>query len=471
MNMDGQTQTSLGKNPLGTDPIGKLLLNFAVPSIISTLMGSLYNIVDQIFIGQKVGFLGNAATTVAHPLTILCGALTLLVGNGSSVNFNVLNGRGKKQDALYYAGNGLNLLAAEGVILAIIVASFTAWLVRLCGATEQVFPYALTYTRIIAFGLPFLALTMGGTMLIRSDGSPRQALLCSLAGVVANFFLDWLFVFPLNMGIAGAALATVIGQVLSALMVLRYMRRFRTGKIQKVHLKVTRDRLREIASTGAASSLNQCAILVMNLVLNSSLRHYGELSSYGGSEALAAAGVVAKVSFLFFSMIIGCSIGGAPIIGYNFGARRYDRVKETYFKVLRFALIVGIIQTVCFWVFPNQILQVFGNGTGGYEGFALRYMRVFMLLVILSGLPPVSMSAMSSIRKPKKGALISLSKQLALILLLLFLPRIFGIDGILYAGPTADVLAALCSVIVVRQEFRRLGRDPLPKPSREDGAD
>ena len=448
-------------NPLGTEPVGSLLLKFAAPTIVSTLIGSLYNIVDQIFIGQKIGFLGNAATTVAYPLTILSGALTLLISNGSAVNFNVLNGRGKQDDALSFAGNGLSLLTVEGILLALAVGIFTPWFANLCGATEQVFPYALTYIRIIAFGMPFLTLTSGGTLLIRSDGSPRYALVCSMAGVVVNFILDWLFLFPLNMGIGGAALATVLGQVCSALMVLRYMRGFKTGRLLPAHFRVSPERFREIASLGAAASLNQAAMLVMNLVLNSSLRHYGELSVYGGSEALAAAGVVTKVNFLFYSTIIGCSIGGAPIMGFNYGAGQFGRVKETYFKVLRYALAVGALETACFWLFPHQILQIFGSGVGGYEDFALRYMHVFMLLVILAGLPPISMNAMSSVKKPKKGIMISLSKQLALIVLLLALPRAFGIDGVLYAGPVADLLAALCSALVITREFRKLGAQPL----------
>ena len=454
--MKDQVQDKKGGNPLGTEPVGRLLWKYALPTIISTLVASLYNIVDQIFIGQRIGFLGNAATTVAYPLTILCGAMTLLISNGSAVNFNVQNGRGSKEEALDFAGNGLSLMVIEGLSLCLLISLFTPWFVNVCGATEQVFPYALTYVRITAFGIPFLVLTSGGTLLIRSDGSPRYALFCSLAGVVVNFVLDWLFLFPLNMGIAGAALATVIGQVFSALMVLFYMGRFKTGKLTPAHLRISMGRLKEIVSIGAAASLNQAAMLVMNLVLNSSLRYYGEQSVYGGSEALAAAGVVTKVSFLFYSTIIGCSIGGAPIMGFNYGARQHDRVKETYYKILRYALIVGAVETACFWLFPRQILSTFGSGATGYGDFALRYMHVFMLLVILTGLPPISMNAMSSIKKPKKGIMISLSKQLALIVLLLLLPRIFGIDGVLYAGPTADLCAALCSVLVIRKEFRLL---------------
>ena len=447
------------ENPLGTAPVGRLLLQYAIPTIISTLMASLYNMVDQMFIGQRIGFLGNAATTVAYPLTFLCGALTLLFSNGSAVNFNVSNGRGKKEEALDFAGAGLTLLTAEGLFTTALVLLFTPFIVNLFGATQEVYPYALTYMRLIAPGFPFLALTSGGTLLIRSDGSPRYALVCSMAGVVLNFILDYLFLFPLNMGIAGAAIATVLGQVASAILVIAYLLRFKTGKLLRHHFAVTRSKISQIMSIGAAGSLNQAAMLVMNLVLNSSLSHYGALSEYGGSEALAAAGVVTKVNFLFYSTIIGCSIGGQPIMGFNFGARNYRRVKETAYMIYRYAFVIGALETLCFWLFPYQILSLFGSSAGGYEAFALRYMHEFMLLVIMAGVLPVSMNAMVSIKKPLNGIIISLSKQLVLIVLLLILPRFMGIDGVLITGPIADFLVAVAAFTVVRRAFRQLGQN------------
>jgi Na+-driven multidrug efflux pump len=411
------------------------------------------------FIGQRIGFLGNAATTVAYPLTFLCGALTILFSNGSSVNFNVCNGRKKTDEALGFAGAGLTLLALQGVIIATLVFLFTPFFVHLFGATDEVFPYALTYMRLIAPGLPFLAITSGGTLLIRSDGSPRYALFCSLAGVALNFVLDYLFLFPLNMGIAGAALATVTGQIVSALLVAGYMVRFKTGKLVRHHFAVTGSKIAQIASIGAAGSLNQAAMFVMNLVLNSSLSRYGALSPYGGSEALAAAGVVTKVNFLFYSTIIGCSIGGQPIMGFNFGAGNYDRVKKTSYLIFRYAFFIGAVETACFWLFPHQILSLFGGGAGGYEEFALRYMHEFMLLVVLAGVLPVSMNTMVSIKQPRKGIIISLSKQLVLITLLLILPRFMGINGVLCSGPIADFLVAVAAFVVIRGAFRTLGEE------------
>lgn len=443
-------------NPLGSAPIGKLLLQYAVPSIISTLISSLYNMVDQIFIGQRIGFLGNAATTVSYPLIFLCGALTLLFSNGAAVNFNVSNGRGNQREALGYAGAGLTLLTIEGIATALLTFLCTPMLVNLLGATQEVYPYALTYMRLIAIGQPFLALTVGGTLLVRSDGSPRYALACSLSGVIANFILDYLFIFPLNMGIAGAALATVIGQILSAVMVIVYMTRFKTGKLKREDFVITKDKFLQMISIGAPGSLNQATMFVMNLVLNTSLSYYGAQSIYGGSEALAAAGVVTKVNFIFFSTIIGCSIGAQPIMGFNYGAGNYQRVKDAFSLCYRYALIIGGIETACFWLFPRQILNLFGSGAGGYEAFALRYMHEFMLLVILAGMVPVCMNVMASIKRPKKGILISLSKQLVLIIMLLILPRFFGIDGVLASGPISDTLVAVSSFLIVRSEFKSL---------------
>ena len=251
--MEDRAKGPPGGNPLGEKPVGKLLMQFAIPSIRSTLVASLYNMVDQIFIGQRIGFLGNAATTVAFPLTFINGAMTLLFSNGSAVNFNLFSGRGNKEEALSFAGNGLTCLSIEGMALALIVGLFTPWLVNVFGSTAEVYPYALTYMRIIAVGLPFLAITSGGTLLVRSDGSPRYAMWCSLSGVLVNFVLDWLFLFPLDLGIAGAAWATVLGQILSAILLVAYLLRFKTGKLERRHFRVTGARLKQIAAIGAAA--------------------------------------------------------------------------------------------------------------------------------------------------------------------------------------------------------------------------
>jgi Na+-driven multidrug efflux pump len=247
-----------------------------------------------------------------------------------------------------------------------------------------------------------------------------------------------------------------MGQIVSALMLVWYLRRFKTGRLERRHFKVSWERTKRICAIGAAASFNQAAMVVMNTVRNNVLRKYGALSVYGASEALAASGVVHKVNHLFYSTIVGCGVGASPIMSFNFGAKKYGRVLEAYRLILRYALIVGALETACFWLFPDAILRLFGSGAAGYRDFAVRFMHEFMLLVVIAGVPTVSMHVMTAVGKAKRGILISLSKQFALIVLMLSLPLAFGIDGALWAGPTADVLAAAASFLVLRPEFRAL---------------
>lgn len=455
------TQKSMGGppggNPLGTEKISKLLVQFAIPAILSSLLGAFYNLTDQAFIGQKIGYLGNAATTVAYPITIVCGAVGLLFGIGATVHFNLLKGKGKTGEALRYGANGISALVASGLSLMVLTLVFTTPILYLFGANEEVLPYAQSYLRITALGIPFLLLTNGGTLLIRADGSPRYTLLCSVVGVGANILLDFLFLYPLGMGVEGAALATILGQILSAVLVVRYLGHMKTGTLKKEDFAIRKDRVGDMVKIGAAASLNQVAMLLSQVVQNSSLRHYGDLSVYGSSEVLAAAGVAAKVNMIFYSVIIGFSIGCEPIMGFNYGARQFDRVRETYRKTLLFVVIIGVVEFACFWLFPNQLLSVFGEGTAAYGAFAVRYMHIFLFMVAINGVAPVTMNMLSSTGNAKRGTIISLTRQIFLFIpLMLVLPLVWGLDGLLYAAPTADLLAMIIALAVVRPELRKM---------------
>ena len=446
-----------GGNPLGTEKISKLLVQFAIPAILSARLGAVYNLTDQAFIGQRIGYLGNAATTVAYPITIVCGAVGLLFGIGATVHFNLLQGKGKTDEALRYGANGISALVASGLSLMVLTLVFTTPILYLFGANQEVLPYAQSYLRITALGIPFLLLTNGGTLLIRADGSPRYTLLCSIVGVGTNILLDFLFLYPLGMGVEGAALATILGQILSAVLVVRYLGHMKTGKLKKEDFAIRKDRVGDMVKIGAAASLNQVAMLLSQVVQNSSLRHYGDLSVYGSSEVLAAAGVVAKVNMIFYSVIIGFSIGCEPIMGFNYGARQFDRVRETYRKTLLVVVIIGVVEFACFWLFPNQLLSVFGEGTAAYGAFAVRYMHIFLFMVAINGVAPVTMNMLSSTGNAKRGAIISLTRQYFLFIpLMLVLPLAWGLDGLLYAAPTADLLAMVIALAVVRPELRKM---------------
>ncbi len=446
-----------GGNPLGTEKISRLLVQFAIPAILSSLLGAVYNLTDQVFIGQRIGYLGNAATTVAAPITVVCGAVALLFGIGATVHFNILQGKGKTREALGYGGGGISMLVISGVVLMAVTLAFTVPILYLFGANQEVLPLAKTYLRITALGIPFLLLTTGGTLLVRADGSPKYTLLCSAVGVGANIVLDFLFLYPLGMGVEGAALATILGQVLSGLMVVRYLGHMKTGPLKREDFRVKKDRVGNMVKIGSAASLNQVAMLLSQIVLNSSLRHYGDLSVYGSSEVLAAAGVVAKVNMIFYSVIIGFSIGCEPIMGFNYGAKSFARVRETYRKTLLFVVVIGAVEFLCFWLFPNQLLSIFGEGTTAYGAFALRYMHIFMFMVAINGVAPVTMNMLSSTGNAKRGTIISLTRQIFLFIpLLLILPLFLNLDGVLYAGPTADFLAMVIALLVVRPELKKM---------------
>ena len=298
--MSNQTQNR--ENPLGVEPVNRLLMRFAIPSIIAMLVSALYNIVDQFFIGRSVGILGNAATNVAFPLTITCTAVSLMCGIGGAANFNLSMGRGKKDDAVRYAGNAIFMLFFIGVALCLVVRLFLRPMMLLFGATPDVLDYSLTYTGITSLGFPFLILATGGSNLVRADGSPRFSMLCTLTGAVLNTFLDPLFIFKFNMGMAGAALATIIGQIVSGTMVIAYLCRFKTVKLTLKALIPSPSHCRAILSLGMAPCFNQLAMMVVQIVMNNILRYYGGQSNYGSEIPLACAGIISKVNMIFFSL-------------------------------------------------------------------------------------------------------------------------------------------------------------------------
>ena len=445
------------KNPLGTEKINSLIAKFAIPSIIAMLVSALYNIVDQIFIGRYVGMLGNAATNVSFPLNTICIAIALLCGIGGAANFNLSLGRGDKDKAEKYAGNTISMMFILGIIVFVLVSLFLEPLMIAFGATDKVLDYALTYTRITSIGFIFLILTTGGSNLIRADGSPTYSMICTLTGAIINVVLDAIFVTQLDMGIAGAAWATVIGQVVSAIMVIVHLVNFRTLHISLLSLKPSWRYCKNIISLGATPSINQIAMMVVQIVMNNVLTYIGSLSHYGSDIPLACAGIIAKVNMVFFSFVIGLSQGMQPISSFNYGAKNYQRVEDTYKKSIKVATIMAIIAFLCFQLIPRQIISIFGSGSEEYFLFAEKYFRIFLFFTFLNGLQPITSTFFTTIGKPKKGIFLSLTRQVIFLLpLLIILPMIFGIDGIMFSAPIADLIAAVLSVLFARREFKNM---------------
>ena len=443
------------ENPLGAEPVSVLLRRFAVPSVIAMLVSALYNMVDQLFIGHSIGVLGNAATNVAFPLSMVCTSIGLLCGIGGAANFNLCMGRKETEHAKSYVGNAVSMLAILGVILCIAVQLFLRPMMILFGATADVLTYACTYTRITSIGFPFLIVTIGGSNLIRADGSPNYSMACNLVGAVVNSILDPLFIFVFHMGMTGAALATITGQVLSFLLVVRYLRGFKTLPLSLSDLKPKTACWIQIASLGATPAFNQVAMMVVQIVMNNTLTRYGSNSIYGSDIPLACAGIISKVNMLFFSFVIGISQGLQPIVSFNFGAAKYDRVKEAYKKAVFAATAISVVAFLCFQLFPRQIISIFGSGSEEYLHFAERYFRIFLFFTFLNGIQPVSSNFFTSIGAPKKGIFLSLTRQIIFLLpLLLIFPYLFGIDGVMYTAPIADLAAASVSIFMVVREFK-----------------
>lgn len=446
-------------NPLGVQPVNRLLSQFAIPSIISMLVGSLYNIVDQFFIGQRVGELGNAATNIAFPLSTSCLALALLIGIGGSSAFNLAMGSGHEKRAVNIMGNAVVLLAGSGLVLSIITLLFLKPLLLFFGSPKSVLPYAMEYTKITAFGFPFLLLSTGGGHLIRADGRPRITMLCNLVGAVLNTILDALFVFGLNLGMSGAALATIIGQIVSGALVIGYLMHGKTVTIRRENLRIKWENVTRIASLGMAPCSNQVAMMVVQIIMNQSLKHYGSHSIYGENIPIACAGIITKVNMIFMSFVIGLSQGLQPIASFNYGAGKKGRVKEAYIKAISIGAVLAVIAFLMFQFFPRQIISIFGDGSELYYQFAIRYFHVFLFFTFVNFMQPITSNFFTAIGKPKVGSFLALTRQILFLLpLILLFPLFLGIDGIMCAGPVADCLAAVVCFIMVYRELRNFNQ-------------
>ena len=445
------------KNPLAVEKTGRLIARFAIPAIISMLVSSLYNIVDQIFIGQGIGYLGNAATNVSYPLSTICLAISLLIGIGSASRFSICLGKKEPERAARIAGNGIFFMAVAGILYLIVGEAFLTPLLTVFGATGEVLPFARQYAGITLIGMPFLILTNGMSNLIRADGKPKYSMVCIVAGAILNTILDPVFLFLLDWGIAGAALATILGQFLSFFLAMRYLWRFQSIRLTKESFRIDLKDSLQTFYMGTSSSINQVAITIVQIVLNNSLTYYGSQSVYGKEIPLAACGIVMKTNAILLSIIVGISQGVQPIIGFNFGAGKYNRVKQAYLLAIKWNFAVSLVGFILFQFFPRPIISMFGSGDPLYFTFAIQFMRTFLFMALVNGVQLLSSNFFTAVGKAIKGLLLSLTRQVFfLIPLILLLPLQFGIWGVLLAGPIADFIAFVASILAVRREFKRL---------------
>lgn len=448
-------------NPLGRENIPRLLLKYAIPSVVSMLVMSLYNIVDQIFIGRGVGYLGNSATTVAFPLVTAALAISLLTGNGAAAFISLELGKGDHDKARRAFGNALAMLVVLSCALAAVSLVFLEPVLRFLGATDAVMPYAVEYTSVIAAGFPFAMIGTAVSNMIRADGSPTYSMVSVLTGAALNTVLDPIFIFRFGMGVRGAAIATVLSQAVSFAIVLYYaMFRGRIVRFGRDTMRLSGSVMRRVAGLGSASFVTQMGFFVVNILLNNSLTYYGGLSEFGSEIPLAALGIVQKISAIFISLILGIAIGAQPILGYNYGAGNFARVKRTYFTEIAITGTLSAVANLLFVFAPRIFVAMIGDPDPQFNSFAVMGLRIFLCCVFAAGIQIPSASYFQAVGKPLKSMVLSMSRQIiSLVPAVLILPLLFGLNGILYAGPTADLLALCVTTFFIPRELRQLSKN------------
>ena len=452
-----QENVSIKESPMGTKPIPKLLLSLAIPAIIANLVNSLYNIVDQIFIGHGVGYLGNAATSVAFPLTTICMAIGLMVGLGASANFNLEIGRKNPEKAKMIVGTAVTLLVVSGLVIMAVTNIFLKDLMYLFGATELTIDYAIEYTRITSFGIPFLLFSTGFNPIIRADGSPIYSMLSVLTGAILNTILDPVFIFVCGWGMAGAAWATLISQIVAAIMCALYFIWFRNVRVKIKDFIPKLQIAKIIASVGISSFIFQISTMVIQIVSNNMLKKYGADSIYGSDIPIAIAGIVSKLSLIFLAVVIGIIQGAQPIFGYNYGAKNYKRVRDTLKLAIISSFVFSLFAFALFMFAPRPLISLFGEGSELYFEFGTKYLRVFLFFTFINGIQIASTTFFQAIGKAVKGAILSLIKQVIFLLpLLIILPIFMGVEGVMFAAPISDFIAFISAAIMLFFELKHM---------------
>ena len=447
------------ENILGTEKIGKLIRKFSIPCIISLVVNSLYNIVDQIFIGWGVGYLGNGATNVVFPITMICLAFALMLGDGTSAYLSLKLGEKKRDEAKKGVANGILSSIIVSVIFLVLMLSFLPQLLNLFGCTDALREYALGYGYFVVLGLPFMMIGTTLNSIIRADGNPKFAMLSMITGAILNCILDPIFIFVFHMGVEGAAIATAISQFVTFLMNILYIRKFKSVTLKKEDFKLKLPIVRKVATLGISSFITQMSIVVVMAVENNLLGKYGAQSTYGSEIPITVLGIVMKINQILNSIIIGIAAGAQPILGYNYGAGKYDRVRKTLKTVLGLSLIVSTIAFILFQTIPDKLILLFGSGDAKYMEFACLAFRIYLMLCICNGIQIPSGIFFQAIGKGAKSAMLSLSRQIVLLIPAMFIfAHLFGVTGVLYAGPFADAIAFVMAVALLTMQVKKFGK-------------
>lgn len=448
------------KNYLAEEPVGRLMMKFSVPCIMSLLVSALYNIVDQIFIGRGVGYLGNGATNVVFPITIISLAAALLIGDGCAAYLSLCHGKKDVEGAHKSAGNAITVIVACALFMTLLFALLKEQILWGFGATENNVSYAREYFQYILIGLPFFMFGNALNSLIRADGSPQFAMLSTLLGCVINIILDPIAIFVLHWGMRGAALATVAGQIVTAALGLYYLYHTKTFRLRRESFRLSGRILKAVLPLGISSFLTQISIVVIMGVMNNTLVRYGALSKYGADIPLTVVGIVMKVFQIVISIVVGIAAGCQPIVGYNYGAGNYGRVRKIFSTMLAAEFVVGAVAMLLFECFPLQIISIFGSEEGLYNEFAILSFRIYLSTIVLCCLQKATSIFLQSLGKSLLSTGLSLLRDFVMsVPLVLMLPLKFGIYGPLYSAPVADIVSFIVVIVISVYLYRVLGGD------------
>lgn len=468
--MKSMSQTNIRtKNPLGYQPVGRLLMRFAIPSVISMLVNAVYNIVDQIFIGQGVGYLGNAATTVSFPIVTIILAIGTMLGAGGSAYAAIKLGEKKEKEAENTLGNVFILLLVIGIIMTVLGLVFLDPILQVFGATPKNIGYAKDYASIILLGTTFNLLGIGLSNMARTDSSPNVAMYSMVVGAALNCILDPVYIFVFHWGVKGAAIATITSQIISTIVLLYYFTKKGNMRLRLAHIKLNGIIVKSAFTLGISSCITQLSSTILQIVLNNSLVYYGDQTSVTGDVALSAMGIVMKISMIIVSICIGIGIGAQPILGFNKGANQPKRIKKTYMLASSIATGVTAIGWIAFMLIPHIILMLFGSADENFTNFAIKAMRIYDLGVFTAGFQITATSYFQATGQPVKASILSTLRQLLLLIpMILILPLMFGLDGILYAGPVADITSGVIVFFFIHHELKKLNEQIAQEKDQEE---
>ncbi len=448
---------------LGKEKIAKLMAKFCIPCVLSLLVSALYNIVDQIFVGNsELSTLGNAATGIVFPIFIIAQGFAWYFGDGAAAYINIHQGSGDTSKIHKCVGTGITLTLIVSIILLAVFYPLKTQILTVFGASENSIVYAVEYFDIILGFFPVYMLSNMINAVIRADGSPSWSMLSMLAGAIANIILDPIFIFVCKWGMFGAAWATVIGQIISFIISIIYLFRTKTFRLTFKSLIPNLKDYSEAFKLGLSSLITQMTIVVISLVCNIMLAKYGSMSKYGADIPIAVIGIESKVFTVVINIVVGVVLGCQPIIGYNIGAKNFDRIKKLYLSILLCTVIVGIISTVLFEIAPKTVVGMFGKPTNipnpdDYWEFACKTFRIFLALLIFTCTIKMSSIFFQAVGKPIFAVLTSLIRDvICFVPLICILPIFYGIDGVLFSAPIADLIAMIITIILTLLFFAKI---------------